>query len=44
MWACPGFFFAVPGVLGVSERVYALQLTAQHFEEAFFFFYTFYDR
>jgi hypothetical protein len=40
MWACPGFF-AVPGVLGVNELVYAIQLTAKHFEETF---KTFYDR
>jgi hypothetical protein len=40
MWACPEFF-AVPGFLGVNQPVYALQLTAQHFEE---YFKTFYDR
>jgi hypothetical protein len=34
MWACLEFFL-VPGVLGVNELVYALQLTAQHFEEYF---------
>jgi len=34
MWACPGYF-ALSGVLGDNELVYALQLTAQHYEETF---------